>query len=263
MSVDFFVQRHDAALKTVRTRSLAFIPHLHSQIELIYVISGSGEMTVEGQTHTLMPGEAALCWPNRVHSYAALPCGSLYYMGIFDPAQLGRVGEEFSRVDCLSPFLSADRVHADVKMAMERLTDDGDMSPPLKRAYATIAAGRLIESMDTAPRRASDAPDALHNVLAYIDENLSGDISLDGMAHALYMNKYYISKLFSRHMGCNLHAYMNALRVNRAQGLLDDVAIGLEEIMTRCGYTSERTFYRAFKEHTGLTPKQYREGRTE
>ena len=93
MSVEFSVQRRRRGAKDGAHKVAGvYTGRLHSQIELIYVISGSGEIAVEGQTHTLMPGEAALCWPNRVHSYAALPCGSLYYMGIFDPAQLGRVG---------------------------------------------------------------------------------------------------------------------------------------------------------------------------
>ena len=80
------------------------------------------------------------------------------------------------------------------------------------------------------------------------------------MARALFLNKYYISKLLSERVGCNLHTYLNALRINRAQGLLSDPALSLEDVMARCGYASERTFYRAFRAHTGLTPRQYREG---
>lgn len=262
VSIDFFVQRHDEAIIATYTKSLSFIPHLHSQIEMIYVISGSGEMTVEGETHILMPGEAALCWPNRVHSYRALDCGSLYCMGIIDPARLGKTGEEFSHVVCKSPYINADKVHPDVPLALERMINESDMPPALKRAYAIIASGRLMAGMDLVPNNNQDNPDTLHKVLAYIDNNLSNEISLDGMARALYMNKYYISKSFSRHMNCSMHTYINALRVKRAQGLLDDASLDIDSIMSACGYTSERTFYRAFKAHTGLTPKQYREDRT-
>lgn len=260
MSRSFFVEQRAASLSVHLAESLDFIPHLHSQIELVLALRGAGMVTIEGASHTLRPGEAALCWPNRVHSYTALPEGSLYYMAIFDTALLGRTGEAFARLDCAMPFLAAKDVHADVPLALERIVSEPDMPNALKRAWAVVAVERLLAALDTAPRERADDPDALHRTLAYIESHLSGEISLDSMARALYLNKYYISKLFSERVGCNLHTYLNALRINRAQGLLSDPALSLEDVMARCGYTSERTFYRAFRAHTGLTPRQYREG---
>ena len=70
MSHNFFVEHHGAELRVVRSESIDFVAHLHSQIELVYSLGGEGSMTIEDQVHTLRPGEAALCWPNRVHSYA-------------------------------------------------------------------------------------------------------------------------------------------------------------------------------------------------
>ena len=259
MSHNFFVEHHGAELRVVRSESIDFVAHLHSQIELVYSLGGEGSMTIEDQVHTLRPGEAALCWPNRVHSYAALPEGSSYLLAIFDTALLGEAGAAFARLDCASPFLDATRVHPDVPLALRRMCEECDMSMPLRRADAAVATGRLLDALDTMPRLRADDPDALHRVLGYIQAHLSEDISLDVLAKALFLNKYYISKLFSEHVGCNLHAYLNALRINRAQGLLHDPALSLSEVISRCGYESERTFYRAFRERTGTTPRQFRE----
>ena len=260
MSRIFFVEQRTASLSVNVAESLDFIPHLHSQIELVLARRGEGTVTIEGVSHVMHPGEAALCWPNRVHSYSALPGGSLYYMAIFDTALLGRTGEAFARTDCAMPFLAAQDVHPDVELALGRMIGEPDMPAALRRAFAIIAVERLLAALDVVPREHAADPDALHRTLAYIEANLSGEISLDGMARALFLNKYYISKLLSERVGCNLHTYLNALRINRAQGLLSDPALSLEDVMARCGYASERTFYRAFRAHTGLTPRQYREG---
>lgn len=260
MSRSFFVEQRTASLSVNVAESLDFIPHLHSQIELVLARRGEGTVTIEGVSHVMRPGEAALCWPNRVHSYGALPGGSLYYMAIFDTALLGRTGEAFARTDCAMPFLAARDVHPDVELALGRMIGEPDMPAALRRAFAIIAVERLLAALDVVPREHTADPDALHRTLAYIEANLSGEISLDGMARALFLNKYYISKLLSERVGCNLHTYLNALRINRAQGLLSDPALSLEDVMARCGYASERTFYRAFRAHTGLTPRQYREG---
>ena len=260
MSRSFFVEQRTASLSVNVAESLDFIPHLHSQIELVLARRGEGTVTIEGVSHVMRPGEAALCWPNRVHSYGALPGGSLYYMAIFDTALLGRTGEAFARTDCAMPFLAARDVHPDVELALGRMIGEPDMPAALRRAFAIIAVERLLAALDVVPREHTADPDALHRTLAYIEANLSGEISLDGMARALFLNKYYISKLLSERVGCNLHTDLNALRINRAQGLLSDPALSLEDVMARCGYASERTFYRAFRAHTGLTPRQYREG---
>lgn len=259
MSINFLVEHHGAELRVMRSESIDFVAHLHSQIELVFSLGGEGVMTIENRSHTLRPGEAALCWPNRVHSYAVLPAGSSYLLAIFDTALLGETGAAFTRLDCAQPFLDAARVHPDVPLALERMAREADLPAPLRRAYAAVAVERLLAALDTSPRLRADDPDALHRVLGYIQAHLSEDVSLDGLSRALFLNKYYISKLFSEHVGCNLHAYLNALRISRAQELLRDPALSLSEIMARCGYESERTFYRAFREHAGTTPRQFRE----
>ena len=120
--------------------------HLHSQIELVYALRGEGVMTIEDMPRTLHPGEAALCWPNRVHSYAALPAGSSYLLAIFDTALLGETGAAFSRLDCARPFLSASQVHPDVPLALGRMCGERDMPMPLRRAYAAVAVERLYRT---------------------------------------------------------------------------------------------------------------------
>ena len=49
--------------------NLTFPPHLHKHLELFYICDGEMAVTVSGNTLRLKAGEAALAFPNEIHSY--------------------------------------------------------------------------------------------------------------------------------------------------------------------------------------------------
>ena len=53
------------------------------------------------------------------------------------------------------------------------------------------------------------AASRLHEqVMAYIDENLEEDISLDSLAERFFVSKYHISHTFKEHLGISVHQYL-------------------------------------------------------
>ena len=50
-------------------QDITFPAHLHSAVELIYLLEGSLEVTVQNQTKRIRKDEAALIFPDMVHSY--------------------------------------------------------------------------------------------------------------------------------------------------------------------------------------------------
>ena len=49
-------------------QDITFPAHLHSAVELIYLLEGSLEVTVQNQTKRIRKDEAALIFPDMVHS---------------------------------------------------------------------------------------------------------------------------------------------------------------------------------------------------
>ncbi len=85
-------------------------------------------------------------------------------------------------------------------------------------------------------------------------------LNLNGVAEQLGISGNYLSQLLNKVVQKKFADYINAFRVAEAKRMLEDpqytdytiVAIGLE-----AGFNSKSTFYKAFKEHTGLSPKTY------
>jgi AraC-like DNA-binding protein len=132
------------------------------------------------------------------------------------------------------------------------------MGELLRRAYLNVIAGRLLEQLPLGERKRAFGSDSLRDLMTFIDNHISEPISLDLLSKELYLNKYYISKLFSQRIGCSLRTYINAIRIDRACSLLANPSITIPEILEDCGFESERTFYRVFLKQRGITPKAFR-----
>ena len=60
MSDTFFYEQHRSAVKISCGSELSFYAHLHRQVEFYLQAEGSQQMTIDGQTRLLRPGDAAL-----------------------------------------------------------------------------------------------------------------------------------------------------------------------------------------------------------
>jgi len=261
MSDTFFYERHASAVRISRGSDLSFYAHLHRQAEFYLQLDGTQQMTIDGETRLIQPGEAALVLPNRVHSYQSQGADD-HFIGIIDISAAGEYASLLLSSSCTSPFLSADLVHPDVLHCCEGLAGGVEPNSALARAYISVILGRLIEVLPLSPASQTGGRDTARNLLLYITEHIAEPLSLDILSKNLFVNKYSISRIFSEQIGCSLHTYINALRVELAQNLLRDPELSTSELIARCGFESERTFYRTFREHCGMTPGQYRQRMT-
>ena len=96
----------------------------------------------------------------------------------------------------------------------------------------------------------------------FIRENLNNGISLKEIADAAGdVSPYHFSRLFKQATGFSPYQFLIECRVLAAQRLLRaqrDLSLG--EIAFRCGFADQSSFTRCFRQRTGLTPKQYRDG---
>jgi AraC family transcriptional regulator len=96
----------------------------------------------------------------------------------------------------------------------------------------------------------------------FIHENLTNGISLKEIADAAGdVSPYHFSRLFKQATGFSPHQFLIECRVVTAQQLLRAKReLSLGEIAFRCGFADQSAFTRCFRQRTGLTPKQYRDG---
>ena len=93
----------------------------------------------------------------------------------------------------------------------------------------------------------------------YILENYANpDLSLSLISDELGFHMAYLSAIFKEQMGEGTSEYIGKVRIDKAINLLETTTKSIEEISQTVGFGSSRTFNRAFKKHTGVTPSEYR-----
>ncbi|HEY5587105.1 MAG TPA: response regulator [Ruminiclostridium sp.] len=101
---------------------------------------------------------------------------------------------------------------------------------------------------------------AIENVITYINEHYNEDITLQRLSEIAYVHPTYLSKLFKEKSGENFMDFLMKVRVERAKVLLKDLSYHIYDVCQMVGYESPKHFSKVFKEITGITPKEFRNG---
>jgi AraC family transcriptional regulator len=104
--------------------------------------------------------------------------------------------------------------------------------------------------------------DRLARALAYIQENLGGEISLDGAAAAACFSKYHFHRIFSAAMGESFADCVRRLRLERAANYLEHrPSMNVTDVAMASGFSSPSLLSRDFAERFGAPPTRWREER--
>jgi len=94
--------------------------------------------------------------------------------------------------------------------------------------------------------------------LWYIESHFAGEISLDQVAAAGGVSRYYLSRAFAEATGFPVMQYVRARRLSEAARALAAGAPDILSVALATGYGSHEAFTRAFRDRFGVTPEAVR-----
>lgn len=103
-----------------------------------------------------------------------------------------------------------------------------------------------------------DHHQVIEDALAHIENNLQQPLSLDSVAAAFHMSKFYFHRLFSAMMNCSLNQYILTRRLNASLTLIQNKSLSLTDIAYQLCFGTQASFSRAFKNQYGVPPKSLR-----
>ncbi|MEI7491980.1 MAG: AraC family transcriptional regulator [Bacteroidota bacterium] len=99
----------------------------------------------------------------------------------------------------------------------------------------------------------------IRKVLAFIQENLAEDLSLEKLSAVAFFSPFHFQKIFSLVVGESPKQYIMRLRMERiAHYLKLYPGLSVSDASFQSGFSSPSTFIRAFKNYYGTTPEGFR-----
>ncbi len=98
----------------------------------------------------------------------------------------------------------------------------------------------------------------ISSILEYIQSNYSKSIKISELATQLGLSRSQLYRIFKAEKGISIEEYLIEVRIKVARSLLTDTPFPCISIASLVGYSHYPTFFRIFKQRTGLTPQQYR-----
>lgn len=96
----------------------------------------------------------------------------------------------------------------------------------------------------------------VQELMAYIGQNITGDLSLDAISARFFVSKSYLCRLFKAQTGTTVNKYITARRLNLAKSLLA-AGCSVGEACEQCGFQNYSNFIKAFTKAVGIPPKRY------
>jgi len=87
---------------------------------------------------------------------------------------------------------------------------------------------------------------------------MEADLRLETVAEELYVNKSYLSELFSQRTGMSFTNYKNNVRIRHAKAMIRNNTDSLTQIAGNVGFDSASYFSRLFKQMVGMSPQDYK-----
>lgn len=242
-----------------RKAALDFSPHIHEDIELVYVKKGGGRAVCDGKAYDLTEGAFFLVFPNQIHHYTGCALGE-YFVVILKPSSLFSYGEVFLDGEPVSALYLPEPEEGTViaslfEQACREFFQDG--YSPIIQAYLTVVFGKLLRHYEI--QKNPLARDTVLQILQYCSRHYREPVTVGEIAGALHISRSCISHIFSSRLSVNFCDYMNSLRLSDAVWLLENENYSMTEVANMSGFSTIRTFNRAFYKQYGMSPSAYRE----
>ncbi|GLS88605.1 AraC family transcriptional regulator [Cypionkella aquatica] len=251
-------------------------PHMHSQIELNFVLEGEMTYWFDGRELTVDAGRLCLFWgmvPHQVISRA----DPTWFVCLYVPMSvfLG-FGSLIRFRDAVFRGALIEAMHLTawdrdifLRWRDELLSGDAGLSEIVRNELTArvmrIERDGWRDLREAGSAIASPAPhgaeriEHVERMLRYVAEHAPGDVRAEAVAASSGLHPNYAMSLFKRSVGHSITQAITRHRLDTAQSLLISTDKSITEIVYESGFGSISRFYEAFSDRFGERPKKFRQ----
>ena len=240
---------------------------VHSDLEVFYVLNGSGEFTLEDQKYRLGKEDFIVVNPNQRHGFQTRDeqylGASIRFPYVTLCSLLGRESVFFY---CCSAQ-KENEILTQIRLLLGKIVNEQYRDPEKNRIHLTslyyellhILTMEFLVKKDTGHFRETGRYEERKGLITeYVQRNYNKDISLMELADKLYLSNTYLSRYIKRHFHMTFVEYVNSVRLDHAVSQLLYSDQSLSHIAMDNGFASSSAFNKVFKEKYQMSPTEYR-----
>ena len=249
--------------------------HFHNYLEIGFCYEGQGRMLLGEEEVRFSGREFSVIPPNYPHTtdsdlgtisrweYLFIDVEGFLRSFLDTPVKADKV---IQRIYSKALFLEENQspsISAKILKIMNIMRDGEEFY--LEEAKG-ILASLLVEiarlNRRSEEERVEEEKGKLTNMITQVQDFVSyhymEDIKVEDLAKSCHISETHFRRVFTSYMKVSPLEYVNTVRINTACELLQKTDEPVADIAHKCGFTTNSTFNRNFKQLMGVTPVEWR-----
>ena len=243
--------------------------HWHKSIELLLVLEGEMDITMDGETSHLKSEDIILINSNTIHDIKANNAVMIALQLKLEAFASLHTDIENLVFDCNSTKDKDMERYKGIQFTISRMIQgNAYRSEGTDYKNYSLTYYLISELLDYFKVAATDAIKTkqkhavrLTRIVNYINDHYKDNFSLGDLAEAEDLSVPYLSNFFDKHMGIKFSQYYTNVKLEHAVTDLIKTNDSIETIAMNNGFTEYHAFVRAFKKKYDMLPNAYRKER--
>lgn len=245
--------------------------HWHDQLEILYPLNGTADITIEGRKFNLIKKHMLVVESRKVHSTYTYDELSMFvcihvsrkhmrqYFPEIDAYQIRCTPEDATEEQFPVYRATCELLEALTRLYMEepityRMEANGLVLQILSRLIRFFSVERPLPE----PAKDNLAMERIRDVITYVEAHFREPISLSDVTALLGLGKEYFCRFFRKNMGMTFLDYVSEVRLAHTYEDLLNTNAPISEVMEANGFTNQKLFNSSFKKLYGCTPSAVR-----
>lgn len=247
--------------------------HFHPQMELTWIVKGSGMRYVGRSVQEFKEGDLVLLGSNLPHCWINQKTEDMVAAHViqFKEDFLGTDFFNLPEMESIkklmeqskSGFVISKPTSATIQEKIQQLST----SPPVKRIYCLLEILEVLASSvdltlldESMVKLNQDLPhiERFNKVISYLIQNYKQDIHLEQMAELVHMTPSSFCRFFKGVMKKTLIEVVMEFRIKHACYLLATTDLNISQVAMESGFGDLPYFNRRFKKMMGCNPSTYK-----
>ncbi|SHO45399.1 GH39 family glycosyl hydrolase [Anaerocolumna xylanovorans] len=240
--------------------------HWHKSLELLMVLEGTIEITLDGTTYMLNGEDIILINSNSIHEIHSESAVMIALQ--IDLARMNQFDNSLENLsfDCNSSTSSDSGKFNGIRFTIATMIRENAHNAKgaeyKNYALCYYLVSELLSNFQVPTTEAMKTQQKymvrLTRIINYIQEHYAENFSLSDLAESEQLSVPYLSNFFDKHMGIKFSQYYTNVKLSHAVNDLLSSDDSIEAIAIKNGFTESHSFVRCFKKRYEMLPSTYR-----